>query len=87
MVQGFCPLVIPPSDGFCLKSYNLRMKIKQLVIFTILNYISIRKYLYNLKKLNYSNNNNNNNVKGNNNSNHNNDYSHKNYNFLDCDYF
>ena len=30
------------------------MKIKQLVIFTILNYISIRKYLHNLKKkLNY----------------------------------
>ena len=36
-----------------IKSYNLRMKIKQLVIFTILNYISIRKYLHNLKKLNY----------------------------------
>ena len=28
----------------------LRMKIKQLVIFTILNYISIRKYLHNFKK-------------------------------------
>ena len=37
------------------------MKIKQLVIFTILNYISIRKYLHNLKKVNYNNNNNNNN--------------------------
>ena len=33
-----------------IKSYNLRMKIKQLVIFTILNYISIRKYLLNFKK-------------------------------------
>ena len=33
-----------------IKSYNLRMKIKQLVIFTILNYISIRKYLHNFKK-------------------------------------
>ena len=30
-----------------IKSYNLRMKIKQLVIFTILNYISIRKYSHN----------------------------------------
>ena len=33
-----------------IKSYNLRMKIKQLVIFTILNYISVRKYLHNFKK-------------------------------------
>ena len=33
-----------------IKSYNLRMKIKQLVIFTILTYISIRKYLHNFKK-------------------------------------
>ena len=33
-----------------IKSYNLRMKIKQLVIFTILNSISIRKYLHHLKK-------------------------------------
>ena len=33
-----------------IKSHNFRMKIKQLVIFTILNYISIRKYLHNLKK-------------------------------------
>ena len=37
------------------------MKIKQLVIFTILNYISIRKYLKKKKKVNYNNNNNNNN--------------------------
>ena len=33
-----------------IKSYNLRMKIKQLVLFTILNYLSIRKYLHNFKK-------------------------------------
>ena len=48
-------MIIIMKNGFIvhlktIKSYNLRMKIKQLVIFTILNSISIRKYLHHLKK-------------------------------------